>query len=128
MLVAVYQLAGRKEAVVVDNNGQSTHSREEIDKLDMKCFKKDIINDYMGDDGGILDGPHQLEPLIVSYDYSKCYGGPEEGGWYYDMLSNPMVVDQHVEVNQDPTLPENHRTYQEYIVGENETTERPVYC
>jgi hypothetical protein len=90
------------------------------------------------------------ENLISLYEIERCYGGPEEGGWWYDFYE---LVEVAIE------LPLKHRDYawtfagilncedpqtqsetrysanggadRQYIVeserGEYETTERPHY-
>ena len=118
---------GRKEAVTVDNNGMSTHPREEIDELQKRCVHKEFIHGTYDCSYVCIDG-HQLEPLIVVYNYAWLYGGPEEGGWYYNSRVNPHVSNKHIDNGDKHRHQIAVESYDEWIIGENLTGERPHYC
>jgi hypothetical protein len=58
----------------------------------------------------------------VCYLRTREYGGAEEGGWYYTCLSNPVVVDEKTTPERDEVI------FDEFLVGENETKGKPIYC
>ncbi len=44
----------------------------------------------LGEDGPVVEMTVEDEPgpkwaAVAVYDCNKCYGGPEEGGWWYDV-------------------------------------------
>ncbi len=94
--------------------------------------------------------------FATTYEVNYVYGGPEEGGWYYDMYTK--VAERRLEPQENVSLEESaeavryqiecqlfeeygdlKKTYTsvnggkmyvvalEYIAGENETKERPHY-
>ena len=94
-----------------------------------------------------MSGMFDETPTYVSiYFVERAYGGPEEGGWYYDRyyheLSVPVWTDEEREKEiarisshiPKPKYPLHSVLSQgEYVVlseetiGENETKERPTY-
>lgn len=80
---------------------------------------------------------------VVQYDHIRAYGGAEEGGWYYDRYEDPTCVRSSLPYQKAVALSESlyendkkfcsvnrtkRATFVEFIIGENETIHRPVYC
>jgi len=85
--------------------------------------------------------------IITRYEVSREYGGPEEGGWWWDNYSNPVryleARDQYEAIIMARRLNQaeerkvvsrrlrngaDHVYLAEDEFGENETKERPYYC
>jgi hypothetical protein len=78
-----------------------------------------------------------MPKIITIYEVTREYGGPEEGGWWYDhwewQKSYIFKTERQVERNLErlERLFEDHpniRVVLEDEVGEFETKERPIYC
>jgi len=67
-------------------------------------------------------GGQEYDAQLVEYDYCCDYGGPEEGGWWYDCYTCPRIVTE--ENKNDPYV----RAFQEFVMGEYETKGKPFYC
>jgi len=87
---------------------------------------------------------------VSQYVVDRCYGGPEEGGWYYDWEDFQAVVaefsdkeeafsyaracndfnrEQFGEPNRWSVVGSpDVACYVEETIGEFQTTERPHYC
>lgn len=69
------------------------------------------------------------------YEYTRCYGGPEEGGWWFDgyeFLEGIEVLMSETESIRERFLLEYEgcddiNIFIEDMVKESETTERPRY-
>jgi hypothetical protein len=89
--------------------------------------------------------------VITEYSVDRCYGGPEEGGWWFDNFQpTGRVVAVFVDATLAPCVAQalTERAQQckdgtgrdsvigtpdlvylaEERIGENRTLERPVYC
>jgi hypothetical protein len=91
--------------------------------------------------------------IITRYEVSREYGGPEEGGWWWDNYSNPVryleardqyeaiIMARRLNQAEEATREESrepdrfsvaggadHVYLAEDEFGENETKERPYYC
>lgn len=100
------------------------------------------------------DGPYKreiddpgLEVYVTVYEIERCYGGPEEGGWWYDDYTPlrvvPCLLSGAKEIRkrlQEDFSNEGRRDRfsvigdSEYAINieltmcESETRGRPVYC
>ena len=64
------------------------------------------------------------------YAVSREYGGPEEGGWWYNHFQYLRPYEGEELYNEDAELHRVdyvERVLEESVVGENETMERPYY-
>jgi hypothetical protein len=78
-----------------------------------------------------------MPKIVTIYQVTREYGGPEEGGWWYDhydwVKSYIFTTDRQVERNLErlervlEDYPE-YRIVLEDKVGEFETKTPPVYC
>lgn len=88
-------------------------------------------------------GLGNIKAHLVQYDHVRAYGGPEEGGWYYSSYEDARCIQSGIpylkalalcdEYNErDKKACQTNRTqrvtFVEFVIGENETTHRPVYC
>lgn len=100
------------------------------------------------ENGGLEADPEELV-FISAYGISRHYGGPEEGGWWYDMwrfvetvptmrkhaeVVSEALERKHDDVNTNPTNRfsvlgngEDLAVVIEDTPGEFQTTERPHY-
>ena len=68
----------------------------------------------------------EVTPVYTKYQIYQCYGGPEEGGWYYDNYHPVMTLDSMPDwetVNND----EAHVYHKEFYYGQNSKTDREFY-
>lgn len=106
----------------------STIAPEKLFSLKKNALMTDIVSAWVNVSNQsarhiiIEAGGQEYDPILVEYDYDREYGGPEEGGWWFDVHSNPRTVTE--EVKDDKTI----RTFTEFCFGENETHGRPIYC
>lgn len=76
-------------------------------------------------------GAERIEPIYSIYIIERCYGGPEEGGWWYDnwIYSETLSKKEFKEYqNNELRLVDNCRLVAEIMKGENETEGKPHYC
>lgn len=97
------------------------------------------------------DETADLRVQVSIYGVDRCYGGPEEGGWYYDAYNfagvSERVYPEDIEAakarvlalfeDQQPRYPissvlsdgPEYRAMIEATVGEHQTpAQRPMYC
>lgn len=74
---------------------------------------------------------------IACYEVTRQYGGPEDGGWWYDcrqLLFTVPFSRRELKIVENDCREESSRySYYDAIVeygdgGENETRSRPIYC
>lgn len=119
-----------------DDNGLFVYCSHEITELRRLAndpeFRMEVFESYPSNEKEALKsmaGGKKDDPIIVEYDYEQCYGGPEEGGWFYNAYTNPREVDKHVDNSHVRySYQREVESFDEIVIGENETTERPHYC
>lgn len=102
--------------------------RELSDRVDINEFKKE----FYSDENGMVK--------VGLYDIGKCYGGAEEGGWYYTQKhlaeSKLMSYEDAIRYVKDVDK-ENHGRYEyqgyqvayiELAAGQHEKTYSQYYC
>ena len=100
--------------------------------------------------GIATDGQHCEYNYVSVYSVSRCYGGPEEGGWYYDWWELVKIIKFPCKVNYARALHvkkiiesqlgwknQHHRSsvlggddcevILEVVKGENQSRRRPHY-
>ncbi len=112
-------------------------SKEELG--DIKVLRDEYIwtIDYTNSDSG--DGRQiartlihalglvQIRPVIARYDVDDCYGGDEEGGWYYRNYVAPHKIDKmpiHVVRHNDM---DRYKYEVEFFLGQNVKNGREFY-
>lgn len=77
-----------KARLVQDDDGAFT---EDVSMSDGIHEQRIAILDVLADLTGIE--PEYTGPWhVVKYDVTREYGGPEEGGWWYDWYANPVLI------------------------------------
>lgn len=62
--------------------------------------------------------------IYTRYEHLRCYGGPEEGGWYYSTFDCPEPA---TEEEYEGEIERGEEIFKEFIFGENTSTGRPIY-
>lgn len=75
----------------------------------------------------------EVEPVATIYNRVQCYGGPEEGGWYYHIQEavDTVELDKIEEVENGGVLDcygEGVLVEKGFYFGQHENTTRPIYC
>jgi hypothetical protein len=79
---------------------------------------------------------------VTLYVITSAYGGPEEGGWYYDhydyecWFEVPTGHNQQAKIRQAKKLlqemyedaPFYYEIFVEKKIGSHDTKEKPIYC
>jgi hypothetical protein len=121
----------------------STHDPEHLEQL-IEDAEAVIISDTYLHDDDVIDtavkfvlscGGDVYPSITVQYCYERCYGGAEEGGWYYTAYTYPTMTSE-----QNRTIIEKHQEgvqmsrggyytfFDEFILGENQTKGIHYYC
>ena len=113
----------------------STVAPENLEGVDYEVVHNYHFGESKKDVEYILAIGGQLYPArYVVYEYDRCYGGPEEGGWWYDFLYNPQVVcvEDFVMIEAEQAqISHSNRQFvcvREFVGGESETKTKPHYC
>lgn len=72
----------------------------------------------------------EVEPVRSIYNFERAYGGPEEGGWYYNHYTLIRVLEEGEEFEEEDrnSWEEREVMFIEPYVGRHETKFHPYYC
>lgn len=118
----------------------STHAPEHLEKMIREAESVIAADTYLEDMETAVNfvlacGGDVYPAIVVQYCYERCYGGAEEGGWYYTAYTYPTMTSE-----QNRAIIEKHQEgvqmsrggyysfFDEFILGEHQTKGRPYYC
>ena len=128
MKIAIFEnYEGRKTYVFFDDEGNCSHSQEDVNHLVAEAAADNIPIVFERVNNIILKDPYQLKPIIVEYCHDWVCGGSEEGGWYYSQYSSPIRVSEHIDNKDLYNYQITEVTFNEFILGEHENTATQHY-
>ena len=70
----------------------------------------------------------EIEAVHTKYSIDQCYGGSEEGGWYYDNYYAVERLDEMVSEEQQYEERYEYMYATEFFYGQHQKTGREYYC
>lgn len=70
----------------------------------------------------------EIKAVHTKYAISECYGGSEDGGWYYDKYYAVETLDEMVSEEQKYKERYRYMYATEFFFGQHQKTERECYC
>ena len=108
----------------------SDHTREEADHYMKSHDALGGLVSTIYPSGNFVTMVHMLHldevtPIRSVYNVDRCYGGPEEGGWWYSHYTHVRVLGDNEIFEIDDS---DEVLIIEFFSGSHETKAKPYYC